>query len=246
MTDHTARGAAGKTACIVGAGGGIGRATVTRLAREGFGRLILMDRAGACRGLEGEGRHLVDLDLAEPATVAAAFAAARRIAPGLDALVVLSGVVDNGKLAALTLARWSEIIAINLTGPFLCCREAREWLVDGGRIVLTGSLAGRTGGVLTGTAYVASKAGIEGLTKSVANELAPRRITVNAVAPGIIDTPMLDAHPPERRDAMGQAAPLRRLGRPEEVAAAIAYLLSDDAAYVTGTTLAVNGGFRMD
>lgn len=235
-----------KTACIVGAGGGIGRATVERLAADGFSQLVLMDRRGQADDLASPTRTVIALDLADPATVAPAFAEARRKVAAIDALICLSGIVDNNKLRTLTLARWNEIIAINLTGAFLCCQAAQDWIVDGGRIVLTGSLAGRTGGTLTGTAYAVSKAGIEGLTKSAATELAPRQITVNAVAPGITDTPMLEGHTPERRASMSNAVPLRRMGRPEEVAAAIAFLASDGAAYITGEVLAVNGGFRMD
>ena len=107
-------------------------------------------------------------------------------------------------------------------------------------------MAGRTGGVLTGTAYAVSKGGIESLTKSMAQELAPRRITVNCVAPGGVDTPMVRRNPPASVQMLEAATPLKRLGSPHEIAAAMAFLLSDDAAYITGEVLAVNGGIRMD
>lgn len=235
-----------RIACIVGAGGGIGRATVMRFAGAGFDQLILMDRPGIAADLASPTCRVFEIDLADPPSITRAFANARSIAPRIEALVCLPGIVDNGKLATLTLARWNEIIAINLTGTFLCCQAAQDWIADGGRIVLTGSLSGRTGGVITGAAYAASKAGIEGLTKSMAQEFAPRRVTVNCIAPGIIDTPMLDAHPPDRKAAMSAAVPLRRMGRPEEVAATIAFLASEGAGYITGEVVAVNGGFRMD
>ena len=233
---------------IVGAAGGIGQAIARRAASDGTGALILMDRdAAALARIAGEtGGHAIPVDIADAADVTRAFAEAARLAPRLGALVLAAGLVDNGKLATLDPARWAEILDINLTGPFLCCLAARDWLADGGRIVTLGSLAGRTGGVITGTAYAASKGGIEALTKALAQELAPRGITVNCVAPGAVETPMLAAHPAERKAAMSAATPLKRMARPEEIAAAVAYFLSPDAAFTTGATLAVNGGLRMD
>lgn len=224
-----------KTACVVGASGGIGSATVQRLERAGFSRVLRMDRDGPIR-----------IDLADVSSVETAFAAARREAPRLDALVVAAGILDLGKLAGTTLERWNQVLAINLTGPFLCCKLARDWLADGGRIVLVGSLAGRTGGVLTGTAYAVSKGGVESLTKSVAQELAPRRITVNCVAPGGVDTPMLARNTAEGLAALKAAAPLKRVAQPGEVAAVIAFLASDEASFITGAVVPVNGGLRMD
>lgn len=224
-----------KTACVVGASGGIGSATVQRLERAGFSRVLRMDRDGPIR-----------IDLADVSSVETAFAAARREAPRLDALVVAAGILDLGKLAGTTLERWNQVLAVNLTGPFLCCKLARDWLADGGRIVLVGSLAGRTGGVLTGTAYAVSKGGVESLTKSVAQELAPRRITVNCVAPGGVDTPMLARNTAEGLAALKAAAPLKRVAQPGEVAAVIAFLASDEASFITGAVVPVNGGLRMD
>jgi 3-oxoacyl-[acyl-carrier protein] reductase len=224
-----------KTACVVGASGGIGAATVARLERAGFGRVLRMDLDGP-----------IPIDLAEVSSVETAFAAARREAPRLDALAVASGILDLEKLAGTTLERWNRVLAVNLTGPFLCCKLARDWLADGGRIVLVGSLAGRTGGVLTGTAYAVSKGGVESLTKSVAQELAPRRITVNCVAPGGVDTPMLARNSAEGLAALKAAAPLKRVAAPEEVAAVIAFLASDEASFITGAVVPVNGGLRMD
>jgi len=188
----------------------------------------------------------VPVDITDETAVLAAFARARAAAGGLYGLVLAAGVVDNGKLADLDLRQWTAILTVNLTGPFLCCLAAKDWLVDGGRIVTLGSLAGRTGGVITGTAYAASKGGVESLTKSMAQELAPRAITVNCVAPGAVETPMLAAHPPERKAAMSAATPLKRMATPDEIAAAVSYLLGPDAGFTTGAVLAVNGGLRMD
>jgi 3-oxoacyl-[acyl-carrier protein] reductase len=223
-----------KVACVVGAAGGIGGAVCRRLKSERYS-VLEMDLGGP-----------LAVDLSSPASVEAAFSAARRQAPQLDVLVVAAGILDLGKLASLTLEQWNRVLAINLTGPFLCCKLARDWLRDGGRIVLIGSLAGRTGGVLTGTAYAVSKGGVESLTKSVAQELAPRRITVNCVAPGGVDTPMLARNTREGLAALMAATPLKRMALPEEIAGAVAYLASDDAAFVTGAVLPVNGGLRMD
>jgi 3-oxoacyl-[acyl-carrier protein] reductase len=224
-----------KTACVVGASGGIGAATVQRLERTGLWKVLRMDLGGP-----------IPIDLADVSSVETAFAAARREAPRLDALVVASGILDLEKLAGTTLERWNRVLAVNLTGPFLCCKLARDWLADGGRIVLVGSLAGRTGGVLTGTAYAVSKGGVESLTKSVAQELAPRRITVNCVAPGGVATPMLAQNSVEGLAALKAAAPLKRVAAPEEVAAVIAFLASDEASFITGAVVPVNGGLRMD
>ena len=224
-----------RSACVVGSRGGIGGAVVRRLVQNGFKPVLEMDLDGPIR-----------IDLSNPDSVQCAFATGQSQVARLDALVLASGILDLHKLKDLSLDRWNHILAVNLTGPFLCCQLARDWLNDGGRIVLIGSLAGRTGGVLTGTAYAVSKGGIESLTKSIAQELAPRRITVNCVAPGGVDTPMLASNSPGGLAVMKAATPLKRMAAPEEIAGAVAYLVSDDAAFVTGAVLPVNGGLRMD
>jgi len=235
---------------VVGACGGIGRAAVDRFRDDGAAAIACLDLPGPALDAVASSASVAwsaSIDLADPASVAAAFGAVReRMPDGIDALVVSSGVVDNAKLADITRERWDRILAVNLTGAFLCLLEARPLLRDGGSVVLLGSLAGRTGGVLTGTAYAVSKGGIESLAKSAAQEFAPRGITVNCVAPGIVDTPMLAAHTEERKAGMARATPLGRLGRPEEVAGTIAWLCSPAGAYVTGAVIPVNGGLRMD
>lgn len=233
---------------VTGAAGGIGAAIVRRMAREGAAPLILMDRdASALAPLAAEtGGVAIAVDISDEDAVERAFRDARGRAGRLYGLVTAAGVVDNGRMGDLALERWDEVLRINLTGTFLCARAARDWLQDGGRIVTIGSLAGRTGGVITGAAYAASKGGVEALTKSMAQELASRAITVNCVAPGAVETPMLAAHTPERKAAMSAATPLKRMARPEEVAAAVAYLLTLEAGFTTGAVMAVNGGLRMD
>ena len=236
------------TACIVGAGGGIGAALTRHLVADGARPPALLDLPSpALDALAHEtGGPVGTLDARDPASVVAALAAMRARLPRIDALVVCTGIVDTRPLEALDLARWSEIIAINLTTPYLCCREARDWLADQGRIVLISSLSARTGGVATSSGYAASKGGIESFAKGIAREFAPRGITVNCVAPGWIDTPMTAPHPAETKRRVEQATPLRRTGRPEEVAATIAFLLSPGAGYITGATVPINGGIRME
>lgn len=236
------------TTCIVGATGGIGGALARLLQARGARGLVLMDRAGpALDDLAREcGASAQPLDLRDRASVDAAFTAVRAALPRIDALVVSAGIVDTRPLGQLSLERWDEIMAINLTGPFLCCQAAESWLADGGRIVLISSLSARTGGVVTSSAYAASKGGIESFTKAIARELGPRGITVNCVSPGWIDTPMTAPHPAASKAAVEAATPLRRTGKPEEVAATIAFLLSTGAGHITGAAVPVNGGIRMD
>lgn len=224
-----------KTACVVGSEGGIGSAIVRHLEHDGWSPVLRMDLNGPSR-----------IDLSDPASVSDAFTRARHEVPELGLLVVTSGILDLGSLEATTLERWNEVLAVNLTGPFLCCKFAQNWLAFGGRIVFISSLAGRTGGVLTGAAYAASKGGLESLAKSVAQQLAGRAITVNCVAPGGVDTPMLAKNSAKSRAAMAAATPLGRIGTPEEIAAAVSFLASEGSGFITGAVLPVNGGLRMD
>lgn len=224
-----------RAACIVGAQGGIGRAIVERLSCDGWQPVIGMDLNGP-----------IAIDVTDERSIDAAFARAKTQAEKLDLLVIASGIVDQTPIAALSRERWSRVLAVNLTGTFLCCRAAFDWLADGARVVLLGSLSGRTGGGVTGVAYAVSKGGVETLAKGLARELAPRKITVNCIAPGAVDTAMFASNDPQMRAAMIEATPLKRTGKPEEIAGVVAFLASDDAGFVTGATIGVNGGLRMD
>lgn len=224
-----------RTACIVGVQGGIGRAIVDRLKQDSWQTVIGMDLNGP-----------IAIDVADEPSVNAAFTSAKTRSTKLDLLVVTAGIVDNSPTVDLSPARWARVLAVNLTGPFLCCRAALGWLADGGRIVLFGSLSGRTGGGVTGVAYAVSKGGVETLARSLARELALRRITVNCIAPGAIQTPMFASNSANAQAAMIAATPLKRTGTPDEIAGVVAFLASDDAGFITGATLGVNGGLRMD
>jgi NAD(P)-dependent dehydrogenase (short-subunit alcohol dehydrogenase family) len=224
-----------KAACVVGSAGGIGRAVVQRLKSDGWDPVVEMDLEGA-----------IAVDITDQASVEAAFQLARQTVPKIYLYVHAAGTLDLGTVESTSLEQWQRTIAINLTGPFLCCKAASGWIADNGRVVLISSLAGRTGGVLTGTAYAASKGGLESFAKSMAQQVAARGITVNCVAPGGVDTPMLAKNSAKARAGMAAATPLGRIAQPEEIAAAIAFLGSEGASFITGAVVPVNGGLRMD
>ncbi len=233
----------GKHVVVTGAGTGIGRAIAERLAAEGA-RLTLLARD------ESRLRDVVanattrSVDIRDRDAVLAAFS------EPLDALVANAGI--GGPNEAGDGDRWDDIVETNLFGTYWCARAAEPNLVDGGRIVVTSSILARIG-VPGYTAYCASKAGLLGLVRALAAELSPRRIQVNAICPGWVNTDMawqgLDAFEGLNRDqafdvAM-QEVPLRRMSEPEEIAGTVAWLLSDDALGVTGQAIDHNNGAFM-
>jgi 3-oxoacyl-[acyl-carrier protein] reductase len=241
----------GRAAIVTGAASGIGLAIAQRLADEGAAVVIGdLDEAGAGRAADAitaaGGRALaLRTDVTEPTQVAAIVDRAVAAFGGLDILVANAGI--GGTLAFLdeTLEHWTRIIATNLTGPMLCGQAAaRAMAARGrGRIVNIASVSGMRAGVGR-TAYGTAKAGLIQLTKQMALELGPLGITVNAVAPGPVDTPLVQRdHTPQSREAYNRMVPLNRYGTPEEIAAAVAFLASDEAAYVNGEVLRVDGGF---
>lgn len=191
--------------------------------------------------------HGLAADLADADTPAAVVGAVLARHQRLDVLINNAGVMDaSADPFAATVAEWDRIAAVNLRAPFfLSCAAAEAMSGGGGSIIMLGSIAGQIGGAATGPAYVASKAGIEGLTRSLARGFAPRGIRVNCIAPSGIETDMVAAWPAEARARVTAMTPLGRLGRSEEVTHAALYLAGEGSSYVTGQTLNVNGGAYM-
>jgi NAD(P)-dependent dehydrogenase (short-subunit alcohol dehydrogenase family) len=247
------------TALITGGAGGIGAAICRYLAQAGHRVAVAdLDLAAAQRvaaELPGDGHFGVAIDVADEASVVSAFDTVTDRAGRPTIHIAGAGVLffkpdgDRPLVTEISLADWQRTVAINQTGCFLTCREFARRLPDGpsfGRIVTISSVTAQLGGYRSNAAYIATKAAILGFTKALARELAGRGVTVNSVAPGLIDAPMLRQSLPPERDAQAAAAiPLNRIGLPEDVADAVAYLVSPGAGYQTGTTIDVNGGYRM-
>ncbi|HEV2593178.1 MAG TPA: SDR family NAD(P)-dependent oxidoreductase [Gaiellaceae bacterium] len=233
----------GKHAVVTGAGTGIGRAIAQRLAAEGA-QLTLMARDESRLQDVVPGSATRSVDIRDRDAVFAVFS------EPLDILVANAGI--GGENVTPDGDRWDDIITTNLSGTYWCCRAAEPLLPDGGRIVVTSSILARIG-VANYTAYCASKAGLLGLVRSYAAELAPRKIQVNTVCPGWVNTDMawqgLSTWPglsPDEAWAIAvQEVPLRRMGEPEEIAATVAWLASGDSLGVTGQAIDHNNGAWM-
>jgi NAD(P)-dependent dehydrogenase (short-subunit alcohol dehydrogenase family) len=240
----------GRTALVTGAAQGIGLAVAARLAGEGA-RVVLADRNAAAleaalAGLRGAGhRTMVEgeaLDVTDPARVDAAVARVVRDAGSLDVLVNNAGILRDNWVDRLSDADWGAVLAVHLTGAFHCCRAAVPAMKARGygRIV---NLSSRSWMGNPGQAnYSAAKAGLVGLTRALALELVRFGITVNAVAPGLIDTPMAQGLAPEVRGRLLASQPGGRMGTAAEVASAVAFLAAEEASFVTGQVLGVCGG----
>ena len=239
---------AGKVVLVSGAAGGIGRATAVRLASAGARLAVadvdatrLADVAAACNG------RAVAMDVTDPASVRAAVQATLDAFGHLDVLVALAGIFDRTPIPDLTVDRWDRVQAVNLRGTLLCMQAVIPAMEaqGGGAIVAVASMAGQVGGIVAGAAYAASKAGVIALSKSMAKYGARLGIRVNVVNPGVIATDMLSLYPPGAVEGLIASTPLRRTGTADEVAAVIAFLASDDARYMTGAQVDVNGGTYM-
>jgi len=242
----------GRVSLVTGASRGIGRAIARGLAAEGahvvLGARDAAKLAEAVAEIESAGGRAepLALDVAERASVEAVVAHVVSVHGRIDHLVNNAGVTRDNLLLRMKDEEWQQVLATNLTGVFLCTQAALKPMLKqrAGRIVSVTSVVG-LGGNAGQANYAASKAGIVGFTKSVAREVASRGITVNAVAPGFVDTDMTAAMTEKAREAVRGAIPMGRVGRPEDVAGAVLYLVSDAAAYVTGQVLSVDGGFHM-
>jgi 3-oxoacyl-[acyl-carrier protein] reductase len=247
-----ARPLSGRVALVTGASRGIGRAVAAVLAAHGADVILaarrredLEDTARACAA-HGVRTRLAPVDLADAASIRSGIPPALEAMGRIDHLVNNAGVTADGLLLRMKREDWDRVIGVNLTGAFEVTRAVLPSMVRArhGRIVNISSIVGLMGN--PGQAnYCAAKAGLIGFTKALAREVASRQITVNAIAPGLIDTDMTRGLPAAARDRMAEQIPLGRLGSPGDVAAAVLFLVGPGGAYVTGEVLNVSGGLYM-
>lgn len=242
----------GQVAVITGASRGIGRAIALKLAAEGASVVVTATSVeGAQRtadeiGAAGGKALAVKVDVSVAAEVEELFKKTAEAFGRLDILVNNAGITKDGLLLRMKEADWDQVMDVNLKGAFNCTREAAKTMSKAryGRIVNVSSVVGEMGN--PGQAnYCASKAGMIGLTKSVARELARRNVTVNAVTPGFIETDMTHDLSEKAKESLQEQIPLGRLGGAEDIAAAVLFLVSEGAGYITGHVLSVNGGMYM-
>lgn len=241
----------GKTALVTGASGGIGSAIASilhaqgaRVVLSGTRESVIQQQADAL----GEGRAFAAAaNLSDAAAADALVAKAEEIAGApLDILVNNAGLTRDTLALRMKDDDWNQVLDVDLAAPFRLCRAALKGMLRrrAGRIVNIASIIGATGNAGQAN-YAAAKAGMVGMSKSLAQEVGSRGVTVNVVAPGFIVTPMTDALPDAQREKLQASIPLGRLGQPSDVASAVLYLTSDEAAWITGCTLHVNGGMAM-
>jgi 3-oxoacyl-[acyl-carrier protein] reductase len=241
-----------RVAFITGGSRGIGRATALTLCRAGFDIVVASPEvekneevAAEIRASGGDARTL-DFDVTSPESVKEGVARAVKEKGRIDVLVNNAGVTRDGLAVRMKLSDWDLVLKINLQGAFLCSQAVLPGMMRNrwGRIVNISSVVGQAGAAGQAN-YAASKAGLIGLTKALAQEMASRNITVNAIAPGYIATDMTNVLPEDVKAKILAAVPLGRMGKPEDVANAVKFLAGEDAGYITGHVLAVNGGMYM-
>ena len=247
-----------KVAIVTGAGRGIGRAIALRLAQEGailtICDIIEENAIAVCKELLDSGMRAFPFtgDVSNENHVKEMFETTLKRCERIDILVNNAGISPKkeGRKANLTeisLDEWNKVIAVNLTSVFLCCKAVLPHFIErkGGRIINISSSSALDGGFLAAPHYVASKGGISSLTKALAREVAPFGITVNAVAPGRVESPMALLTSPERNKEALQRIPVGRFGSPEDIANSVLFLASEESQYITGITLNVSGGYVM-
>jgi 3-oxoacyl-[acyl-carrier protein] reductase len=239
----------GKTALITGASGGIGAAIARALHAQGAVVALSGTRREALEALAaelGEHAHVCPADLRDASEPDLLIAMAEAAAGPLTILVNNAGMTRDMLALRMRDEDWQAVLDVDLSAPFRLARAALRGMLRrrAGRIINISSIVGATGNAGQAN-YAAAKAGLVGMTKALAQEVASRKITVNAVAPGFIVTPMTDAMSEGQRTKMAEQIPLGRLGQPEDIGAAVVYLASDEAGWVTGATLHVNGGMAM-
>jgi 3-oxoacyl-[acyl-carrier protein] reductase len=241
---------AGKTALVTGASGGIGGGIAKALHGQGASVVLSGTRAEALEALRaelGERAYLATCNLSETASVEALPKAAETAAGApIDILVNNAGITRDNLFMRMKDDEWDQVIAVNLTAAFRLSRAVLRGMMKKrwGRIINITSVVGETGNPGQGN-YAAAKAGLAGMTRSLAQEVASRNITVNCIAPGFIATAMTEKLNDDQKSALMPRIPAGRMGTPEDIAAAAVYLASDEAAYVTGETIQINGGMAM-
>jgi 3-oxoacyl-[acyl-carrier protein] reductase len=241
-----------RVAFVTGASRGIGRVTALTLCRAGFDIVVASPEiekneevAEEIRACSGEA-ITVNLDVTSLDSVRESFARVLKDKSRIDVLVNNAGIARDGLAVRMKPADWDLVLNLNLAGAFRCIQQALPSMMRNrwGRIINISSVVGQAGSAGQAN-YAASKAGLIGLTKALAQEMASRGITVNAVAPGYIATDMTKDLPDEVKEKIMSSIPMARMGRPEDIAAAVKFLAGEDAAYITGQVLAVNGGMYM-
>ncbi len=239
----------GKTALVTGASGGIGAEIARALHKQGAVVALSGTRREALDALAAEFServHVLPADLAVPEEAARLIADAEAAMGKVDILVNNAGLTKDGLVLRMSDADWDKVLNVDLGAPFRLTKAVLKFMLRrrAGRIINIGSIVGTTGN--PGQAnYCAAKAGLIGMTKSLAQEVASRGITVNLVAPGFVETPMTDALNDAQKADLSGKIPLGRLGQPADIAAAVVYLAADEAGWVTGSTIHVNGGMAM-
>jgi 3-oxoacyl-[acyl-carrier protein] reductase len=245
----------GRVALVTGARRGIGKAIAVAFSRE-KAHVVLNDigseselkavaqdlSSGAIQAIPMQG------DVSRYDQVEKMIQQVERTFHRLDILVNNAGIIRRGNIETVTEKEWDDVIGVNLKGAFNCCKAVVDIMKRQryGKMVNVSSVAGKTGDITSAPGYGSSKAGMDALTKTLARQLAQYGINVNGVAPHAVETEMSAEWPPEKRKAIIEAIPLKRLGKPEDVAEAVLFLASDKASFITGEIIDVNGGFVMD